>query len=83
MSIIEASKCSNTILERTELCVDDLASNTETPAGVTSGSATTTESSGPPPPPVPPAVPPVPGGRYTPLTPGPGTLEWGCSNKLQ
>ena len=93
MAIIEANKCSDTILERTELwfdtikiklsdvsniiSIDDLASNIGTPTGVAPGSGTTSESSGPPP--VPPAVPPVPGGRFTPLTPGPGTLEWGCS----
>ena len=95
MAINEVNKCSNTISECTELwfntvkiklsdvsniiSIDDLASNTETPAGVTPGSATTTESSGPPSPQVPPAVPPVPGGRYTSLTPEPGILEWGCS----
>ena len=93
MSIIEANKCTNSISEHTELwfdtvkiklsdvsniiSIDDLASNIGTPAGVAPGSGTTSESSGPPP--GPPAVPPVPGGRLTPLTPGPGTLEWGCS----
>ena len=93
MSIIEANKCANSISERTELwfdtvkiklqdvsniiSIDDVACSIGTPAGVAPGSTTASESSGPPP--VPPAVPPVPGGRITPLTPGPGTLEWGCS----
>ena len=57
--------------------IDDLVSKIGNPAGVSPGSESSTEYSGPPP--VPPGVPPVPGGRFTPLTPGPGTLEWGCS----
>ena len=59
--------------------IDDLASRTESPSGGTSGAAASSESSGGPLPSVTPAAPPFIGGKYTPLTPGPGTLEWGCS----
>ena len=91
----EANKSTKSVIERTELWfdiikikladvnniinVDNLASGTETPAGGTTGAAASTESSGVTPPQFPHAAPLVTGGKYTPLTPSPGTLEWGCS----
>ena len=78
MTIIEANKSSNTIMERMDLWfdtikiklndvsniinIDILASRTESPAGRTSGAAASSESSDGPPPGGPPPVGPPPGG---------------------
>ena len=51
----------------------------EVPPGAATVSAISTEAAGSTPPTVPPAAPLVTSSKYTPLTPAPGTLEWGCT----
>ena len=95
LAMNEANKSSNSIIERTEqwfdlvkmkladvshiINVDNLASGVEAPSGAATGSAVSSEASGGIPPTFPPAASLVTGGKYTPLTPAPGTLEWGCT----